>query len=98
MIQGFKTRGTEDIFNGKNTPAARHTLPPHLWKITRRKLDLIGAAVDLKDLKVPPGNHLERLTGNRSGQFSIRINEKYRICFTWNEKGADEVEIINYHR
>lgn len=97
MILGFKTSGTEDIYNGKNTTAARRTLPPHLWKQAQRRLDALNAAADLTDLRIPPGNHLEALHGNREGQYSIRINNRYRICFSWTAQGPDDVEIIDYH-
>jgi proteic killer suppression protein len=68
-----------------------------LWSATRRKLDQINRARDLRDLGFPPGNHLERLKGNRIGQHSIRINEQYRICFRWETGDAYEVEITDYH-
>ena len=98
MIYGFKTQGTEDIYNGKNSPEARRTLPRALWKQAQRRLDMLNAAADLTDLQTPPGNHLEALKGDRAGQYSIRINKQYRICFVWKSQGADEVEIIDYHR
>ena len=97
MILGFKTQGTEDIFNGKNTPIARRTLPSHLWKQAQRRLEVLNAAVALDDLRIPPGNRLEALHGNREGQYSIRINDRYRICFLWTTQGPDDVEIIDYH-
>ena len=58
---------------------------------------MIDAAIDVNDLKVPPANHLEKLTADRSGQYSIRVNKQYRICFVWNETKADDVEIVDYH-
>ncbi|MBD2309537.1 type II toxin-antitoxin system RelE/ParE family toxin [Chroococcidiopsis sp. FACHB-1243] len=64
---------------------------------TRKKLDQLNAAVSLNDLRVPPGNRLEALHGERAGQHSIRINDQYRICFVWLEQGADSVEIVDYH-
>jgi proteic killer suppression protein len=97
MIQTFADTGTEDIYNGKNTQAARRTCPPSLWALARRKLDLLDAAVALEDLRVPPGNRLEALKGDRAGQHSIRINDRYRICFVWLETDAHEVEIVDYH-
>jgi len=97
MIQSFETRGTEDIFNGKNTKNARKACPQNLWKIARRKLDQLDSVIELKELKIPPGNRLELLSGNRSGEYSIRINEQYRICFIWQESEPKSVEITDYH-
>lgn len=97
MIVSFKTRATEDIFNGKNTKQARKLCPVSLWHIASRKLDQIDSVNFLEELKIPPGNRLEALTGDRSGQYSIRINEQYRICFYWSVDGASEVEIVDYH-
>jgi toxin HigB-1 len=68
-----------------------------LWRVARRKLDQINQASELGDLRAPPGNRLEELRGNREGQLSIKINEQYRVCFTWTELGAEEVEIVDYH-
>ena len=98
MIRGFKDRGTEDVFNGKNTPAAGRTCPRSIWSTAFRKLDQIDSAAELGDLSVPPGNRLEALKGDRKGQHSVRINEQFRICFRWTEAGADDVEIVDYHR
>lgn len=98
MIQSFKAAGVEDIFNGKNTAAARRTCPEKLWKLTARKLDQLDSVASLQDLKIPPGNHLEALSGNRKGQHSIRVNDQYRICFIWMDQGPDEVEIVDYHQ
>jgi proteic killer suppression protein len=97
MILSFADQATEDIFDGINSKEARMRLPRLLWSIAARKLDQIDSAVDLNDLKVPPGNRLEALKGNRAGQFSIRINEKFRICFEWNELGPENVEVVDYH-
>ena len=97
MIVSFRDAGTEDIFNGKNSKAARKICPEALWKIVTRKLDQLDSAASLDDLRIPPGNRLEALSGNRKGQFSIRINEQYRICFIWAENGPDRVEIVDYH-
>jgi len=69
----------------------------NIAKVTRRKLRQLEIANRLEDLKVPPGNHLEALKGNRSGQYSIRINDQWRVCFRWTEGGADGVEIVDYH-
>jgi proteic killer suppression protein len=97
MIVAFGDFGTEDIFNGENTRAARRACPEHLWKIAARKLDQLDSAMTIDDLRAPPGNRLEALIGNRKGQYSIRINSQYRICFVWSEQGPDEVEIVDYH-
>ncbi len=97
MIVPFKDEGTEDIFNGKNTQAARKTYPESLWKVAARKLDQLDSVTSSKELRVPPGNRLEALTGNRKGQQSIRINDQYRICFVWTDSGPDKVEIVDYH-
>ncbi len=97
MIQSFKNAGTEDIFNGENTGEARRTCPISLWKVAARKLDQVDSVVALHELKIPPGNKLEALSGDRKGQYSIRINDQYRICFIWTELGPDQVEIVGYH-
>ena len=68
-----------------------------MWPVARRKLDQMNRVVDLQELAVPPGNRLERLRVDRSGQHSIRINDRYRLCFTWRNGDADEVEIADYH-
>jgi proteic killer suppression protein len=96
MIQSFKNAGAEDVFNGKNTKEARKTCPVVLWKACARKLDQLDSVTALLELTIPPGNQLELLRGNRQGQYSIRINEQYRICFTWTTLGPDEVEIVDY--
>ena len=97
MIASFKNTATEDIYNGRNSIEARRLLPRQLWNIAARKLDQMDAAAALDDLRVPPGNRLEALKADRAGQYSIRINEQYRICFEWSEAGAEEVEITDYH-
>lgn len=97
MIQSFKDTGAEDIFNGINSKAARRCCPASLWKIAGRKLDQLDSVTSLYELHIPPGNQLEALSGNRAGQHSIRINEQYRICFSWVEAGPDQVEIVDYH-
>ena len=97
MLRSFKDRGTEDIFNGRNTRDARGACPRHCWAIARRKLDQLDAAVRLDDLRVPPGNRLEALVGNRRGQHSIRVNDQFRICFVWTTEGPEQVEITDYH-
>lgn len=98
MIISFKKEGTEDIFNGANTKAARKTCPESLWKIAARKLDQIDSVAGVNELHIPPGNRLEALIGERLGQHSIRINDQYRICFVWSKDGPEQVEIVDYHK
>ena len=97
MIVNFSDRGTEDVFNGKNTSAARKKCPNQVWKVAQRKLDQVDSVTELGDLSVPPGNRLESLSGNLEGQHSIRINDQYRICFIWTRSGPMDVEITDYH-
>jgi proteic killer suppression protein len=97
MIRSFKNQGAEDIFDGKNSKAARKLCPRGLWSIAARKLEQVDSATNLDDLKIPPGNRLEALSGNRDGQYSIRINDQYRVCFEWSNGNADNVEIVDYH-
>jgi toxin HigB-1 len=97
MIQSFKNVATEDIFNGKTTKVALKICPKNIWNIVIRKLDQLDSVISIKDLRIPPGNRLESLSGNRKGQYSIRINDQYRICFKWSEKGPMDVEITDYH-
>lgn len=91
MIKSFKDKKTKDFFETGKTKKFNS-----IKEVALRKLDMIEAAVNLNDLRMPPANHLEALKGNRKGQHSIRINGQYRICFKWNE-GAEEVEIVDYH-
>ena len=97
MIVSFKDKATEDIFNGVNSKPARKTCPQTLWRVAARKLDQLDSVKNLEELKVPPGNRLELLSGNREGSYSIRINEQYRVCFVWKELGPADVEITDYH-
>ena len=97
MIQSFKDKGSEDVFNGKNTRSARKTCPEALWHVAARKFDQLDSVSALHELSIPPGNRLEALSGDRAGQQSIRINDQYRICFVWTDKGPDLVEICDYH-
>ncbi|MEY2979020.1 MAG: type II toxin-antitoxin system RelE/ParE family toxin [Prochlorotrichaceae cyanobacterium] len=97
MILSFRNQGTEDIFDGKSSKAARANCPQALWKVAARKLDQLDSVTHLEELRIPPGNRLEALTGDRFGQHSIRINAQYRICFVWTDQGATEVEIVDYH-
>jgi proteic killer suppression protein len=97
MIQSFADDGTEDLFNGRNSKAARRTLPRQLWQRTQNKLSLLDYAAELSDAGNVPGNRLESLKGSRRGQYSIRINDQYRICFRWTDAGPEDVEIVDYH-
>jgi toxin HigB-1 len=97
VIRSFRDRGTQDIFDGADTAAARRTCPRGLWPVARRKLDQVNRVRDLLELAVPPGNRLERLRANRSGQRSIRINDQYRLCFRWEAGDAYEAEVTDYH-
>lgn len=97
MIQSFGDAATEDLFEGRDTKAARRRLPRELWRVARRKLDLLNYAADLRDLRVPPANRLEALRGDQAGQHSIRINDQYRACFVWSPSGPEEVEVVDYH-
>jgi len=97
VIVSFKDEGTGDVFDGRDTKKARKACPQDIWRVARRKLDQIKQAVDLDDLRVPPGDRLEPLEGDREGQESVRINDQYRVCFTWTDGGAEEVEIVDYH-
>ena len=97
MIQSFKSQATEDIFNGKVTKAALRLLPKSIWKIASRKLDQLDSVITLEELRMPPGNRLEHLSGDRKGQYSIRINDQYRICFKWADTGPFVVEVTDYH-
>jgi len=97
MIQNFKTKGTEDVFNGISSREARQTCPNTLWRVATRKLDQLDSVELLNELRIPPGNRLEQLSGERKGQYSNRINDQYRICFLWTGSGPDQVEIVDYH-
>ena len=97
MIVSFADIATDNIFYGLSSRVARRTCPQALWKIARRKLDQLDSATTLDDLRVPPGNRLERLLGDRAEQYSIRINDQYRICFVWTKQGPKDVQIVDYH-
>ena len=97
MIRSFTDRGTEDLFNRRDSGRARRTCPRAVWPVAQRKLDLLNAAVSLVSLRLPPGNNLEALTGDRQGQHSIRINDQFRLCFVWIADGPEAVEIADYH-
>ena len=97
MITSFRGRGTQDIFNRVVSKEARKACPQDLWRVARRKLDQLNAVVSLQSLAIPLGNRLEALAGERKGQYSIRINDQFRICFLWIDNGAEQVEIVDYH-
>lgn len=93
MIQSFKCAETAKVFEG----IAPRRLPQNLNSVMQRKLRMLDAAVRLDNLRVPPGNRLEALKGNRAGQHSIRINDQFRVCFRWTARGPTDVEITDYH-
>jgi proteic killer suppression protein len=96
VIASFADAGTEDIFNGRNTKAARR-LPKDLWRIAARKLSTLDYATDLRDLSTP-GNNLEKLKGALAGKYSIRVNDQFRIVFNFDRGEATNVAITDYHR
>ena len=96
-IRSFKNRGTEDINYGRSSKEALKTLPKELHQKAQIKLARVGAATSIRDLREIRGNRLEALKRDRKGQFSIRINDQYRICFRWVKENADDVDIIDYH-
>jgi proteic killer suppression protein len=93
MIKSFGCGATERLFNRENV----RSFGPDLQRTARRKLEWLEAAHTLDDLRVPPGNRLEKLKGERAGQYSIRINDQWRICFEWRDGHAWDVEIVDYH-
>jgi toxin HigB-1 len=93
MIKAFRDKRTEAVFDGESPKG----FPVDLVKVARRKLRYLHAAVSLNDLRSPPGNRLEALTGDRKGQHSIRVNDQFRICFVWTTDGPTDVEITDYH-
>lgn len=93
MIKSFADKETEKLFNREFSKK----LPPEIQRPARRKLEMLNAAETLLDLRTPPSNHLEKLSGNRKGQHSLRINNQWRICFVWKETDAHNVEIVDYH-
>ena len=94
MIRSFGSKETEKIWNG----ARSSKLPPEIQNIGRRKLRMINNSIDLNDLRIPPSNRLEKLSGNLKGYHSIRINDQWRIIFNWEAGHAVEVEIVDYHK
>lgn len=93
MIRSFADKETERVWLGLRS----RRLPPDIQDVALRKLQLVAAATDVTDLRVPPGNSLEALKRDRKGQWSIRINSKWRICFKWRDGHAEDVEICDYH-
>jgi len=96
-IQNFKTKGTEDINYGSVTKEALRTLPREMHRRAQIKLARLGAVTSMKDLQEIRGNRFEKLKGERHGQYSLRINDQYRICFKWEKENAVDVEIVDYH-
>jgi proteic killer suppression protein len=94
MIRSFKSKETEKVWNGERSGK----LPIETQKIGRRKLRMINNSVDIKDLRIPPANRLEKLTGDLKEHYSIRINDQWRIIFIWSEGHAFDVQIIDYHK
>ena len=93
MIQSFGDRQTERLFAREPVPS----LDSRIARVALRELRQVDAACRLEDLRIPPGNRLELLRGNRAGQYSIRINDQWRICFRWSDAGPEGVEIVDYH-
>ena len=93
MIQSFGDRQTERLFARESVSS----LDSRIARVALRKLRQVDAACRLEDLRIPPGNRLELLRGNRAGQYSIRINDQWRICFRWSDAGPEGVEIVDYH-
>jgi len=93
VIESFGDKETERVFHRQFSKK----LPQDIQRVARRRLLLIDAATDVNDLRVPPGNRLEKLSGDRVGQYSVRINDQYRICFNWRATAAYDVEITDYH-
>ena len=93
MIKSFRDKETEKIFSRERS----RRLPPDIQQVALRKLRMLNRAVTLEDLRIPPANRLEKLAGDRVGQYSIRINDQWRICFEWRDRDAFNVEIADYH-
>lgn len=93
MIRSFRGKDAESVWHRRYVKK----LSPELTRIAYNKLVLINAAESINDLRVPPGNRLEKLSGSRLGQYSVRVNDQWRICFTWSTAGAGNVELVDYH-
>lgn len=93
VIRSFRDNTTQAIWERRRTKA----IGPELSRAAYKKLLIIDAATTINDLRVPPGNRLEQFTGDRNGQHSIRVNDQYRLCFTWDDNGADNIELTDHH-
>ncbi len=93
MIKSFKDKEAEKVYKREHS----RKLPQDIQQVALRKLRMINNATSVNDLRVPPANHLEKLLGKRAGQYSIRINDQWRVCFEWKENNAHNVEIVDYH-
>ncbi len=93
MIQSFQDEATKQVFEGRQP----RRFPTQVFAAARRKLLQLHAAAVIEDMRIPPGNRLEALQGDRVGQWSVRVNDQYRICFVWGEKGPEQVEFVDYH-
>jgi len=91
-IRSFRCADTETIYEGKSPRRFRN-----IENVAQRKLQMLDDAIELRDLRSPPGNRLEALSGDRSGQHSVRINDQWRVCFVWTDAGPENVEIVDYH-
>jgi proteic killer suppression protein len=93
VIQSFADEPTRKVWDREQV---RH-FGPDLQRMAQKKLRLLNAAETINDMRIPPGNRLEKLTGDREGQYSIRINDQYRICFVWTTAGPTDVQVVDYH-
>ena len=93
MIKSFKSKETQKLFQRQFS----RKLPPEIHRIARKKLEVLDASETIQDLRTPPSNHLEKLSKERKGQHSIRVNDQWRICFEWREGNAYNFEIVDYH-
>lgn len=93
MIKSFKSKEAEKIYQGRYSKR----IPRDVQRFAARKLEMLAAASELGSLRIPPSNRLEKLKGDRAGQYSLRINDQWRICFMWKAGDAHEVEIVDYH-
>jgi toxin HigB-1 len=93
MIRSFASKETERLWGRTRS----RSIDPRVQQVALRKLRMLASAATLDDLRVPPGNRLEVLRGDRRGQHSIRVNDQWRICFVWRDGGADDVELVDYH-
>jgi proteic killer suppression protein len=93
VIVSFACRKTERLWQRQSD----HGLPPQIERVALRKLTQLHRSRELRDMRLPPGNRLEALKGSRAGQFSVRVNDQWRICFRWNDENAEDVEIVDYH-